>query len=65
MLPPTTSEGFHWTAQSGIESGVFRCKGVVEPESRFTDHVAQHDVIVIGAGYAGLIAARDLVLQGT
>ncbi len=58
----STHEGYEWTKSKGLRTGL-PCEGVLEvPPS---DDVASHyDVIVIGAGFAGLIASRDLALRG-
>ena len=60
-MPHQTSEGYSWTRESGLRVGNFACEGVVVPR----EHLDQpsdclYDAVVIGAGYAGLIAARDL-----
>lgn len=59
-----SKDGFTWTPSAGRKEGLPSI-GVVEPST----HSAQpqgdiHDVIVIGAGYAGLVASRDLATQG-
>lgn len=64
-MAPLTTEGYHWTPQTGMQEGVLRCKGVVEPPCRLDNSFLDYDVIVIGAGYAGLMAARELVQKGT
>ncbi|KAF9630162.1 flavin containing amine oxidase [Lasiodiplodia theobromae] len=59
-----TSEGVHWTPQDGIKTGL-PCIGAIKPAKSFSQsESAVFDVIVIGAGYAGLTAARDLTTQG-
>lgn len=70
MSPSTTRtartlDGYTWTRATGVVKGNLRCRGVIEPSDNRTapaGHV--YDVIVIGAGYAGLIATRDLAEQG-
>ena len=60
-----TREGYQWTKQGGLHPGV-STTAVVKPSSnleRGTDTTV-FDVIVIGAGYAGLTAARDLTTSG-
>lgn len=58
-------DGYTYTKQDGLVSGL-KTFGVVQPESKIrsadTDNV--WEAIVIGAGYTGLIAARDLVKAG-
>ncbi len=63
-----SKDGFTWTPSAGRREGLPTI-GVVVPltHSADPDHAAQdvvHDVIVIGAGYAGLVASRDLSTQG-
>ncbi|KAE8345513.1 hypothetical protein BDV24DRAFT_148110 [Aspergillus arachidicola] len=60
-----TSDGYTWTKETGTQRGGLQCQGVVEPVEKFTapaDYI--YDVVVIGAGYAGLAAARDLTDRG-
>ncbi|KAK7211512.1 hypothetical protein V2G26_018690 [Clonostachys chloroleuca] len=60
-----TSESHIWTPEKGLQSGGYISEGVISPPRQVKtaqDHV--YDVVVIGAGYAGLIAARDLVNAG-
>ncbi|OWZ78799.1 amine oxidase [Cryptococcus neoformans Bt85] len=64
MPPPITDDGYHWTRSTGMQQGVLHCKGVVDPPSRIDNSFLEYDVVVIGAGYAGLIAARELVQRG-
>lgn len=60
----STSEGVHWTPQDGIKTGL-PCIGAIKPAQSFNQSESTvFDVIVIGAGYAGLTAARDLTTQG-
>uniref|UniRef100_L2GIL9 Amine oxidase n=1 Tax=Colletotrichum fructicola (strain Nara gc5) TaxID=1213859 RepID=L2GIL9_COLFN len=55
-------DGFVWTPQSGFSYGL-RTPAVVSstPHGELSD---KYDVIVIGAGFAGLSAARDLAFAG-
>lgn len=60
-----TADGYSWTPATGVRSGGLRCRGVVEPSEKRTvpsGHI--HDAIVIGAGYAGLMAAREMTDHG-
>ncbi|KAL4864651.1 hypothetical protein BDV12DRAFT_188747 [Aspergillus spectabilis] len=61
-MAPTTREGYVWTPESGITAGL-ECDAVVAPQRSILD-AKVYDVIVIGAGYAGLVSVRDLTLQG-
>ncbi|KAH7123274.1 amine oxidase [Dactylonectria estremocensis] len=59
-----SSEGFTWTPEKGISHGLPSI-GVVNPPARtIQPQTATYDAIVIGSGYAGLVAARDLATQG-
>ncbi|KAI0184918.1 hypothetical protein EV127DRAFT_443024 [Xylaria flabelliformis] len=60
-----SNEGYVYTKEEGLVSGL-RTYGVIKPERhiRQTDDGNVWEAIVIGAGYAGLIAARDLVKAG-
>ena len=60
-----TSDGHSWTPQGGLRQGGFACEGVISPLLRMRDSADfVYDVLVIGAGYAGLSAARDLTSAG-
>lgn len=61
--PPRTREGFHWTHSEGLSAGI-PCIGVIEPVQKVRKTGIVYDVVVIGAGYAGLTAARDLSVSG-
>lgn len=56
---PRTQEGYLWW-QSHTERGL-ETQAVV-PSSNYIDNT--YDVIVIGAGFAGLVAARELAAKG-
>lgn len=59
-----SSEGFTWTPSGGIRHGLPTI-GAVDPPTFFASSKDQvYDVIVVGAGYAGLVASRDLATQG-
>lgn len=61
--PRRTREGFHWTPSEGLCAGT-PCIGVVEPAQKVGKTGTVYDAVVIGAGYAGLTAARDLSISG-
>jgi hypothetical protein len=56
-------EGFQWTPSSGLKSGLPSI-GVIEPPKKLRTSEDIFDVIVIGAGYTGLTAARDTSTNG-
>ncbi|EXJ70491.1 uncharacterized protein A1O5_06560 [Cladophialophora psammophila CBS 110553] len=57
-------EGYHWNATEGLVKGL-PCIGKIEPASNLQgENRSGYDVVVLGAGYAGLTAARDLTLAG-
>lgn len=61
-----TSDGYSWTSATGTRKGGLKCRGVVSPPKKLKNAAqSQYDVIVIGAGYAGLAAARDLATSST
>ena len=63
----TTSEGHHWNPSTSLTSGLptlshhSSLPSTTSPSPASSAH--SYDVIVIGAGYAGLIAARDLTAR--
>ena len=61
-----TRDGFTWTPSSGLREGL-PTVGVIEPPEYHASNLRDdpYDVIVVGAGYAGLVATRDLTTQGT
>ncbi|KAF1851637.1 flavin-containing amine oxidase [Cucurbitaria berberidis CBS 394.84] len=59
-----TTDGQSWTPTEGLKRGL-PCLGAISPPKFQVPGVHETlDVIVIGAGYAGLVAARDLTTQG-
>ncbi|KAI2634209.1 monoamine oxidase [Hypomontagnella submonticulosa] len=62
---PSTREGYHWTKEDGLTAGVPSIS-VVRPSSKLEsgDQEEPYDVLIIGAGYAGLTAARDITVAG-
>jgi hypothetical protein len=59
----TSSDGYQWTESTGLVKGVPSI-GVIQPSTNIQDEQAIYDVIVVGAGYCGLTAARDAALSG-
>jgi hypothetical protein len=57
-------EGWQWTPSSGLKAGLPSI-GVIEPAQNLHSPKDPLDVIVIGAGYTGLTAARDTSTNGT
>ncbi|KAI4717886.1 monoamine oxidase N [Aureobasidium sp. EXF-10727] len=59
-----TKDGYSWTPETGTKNGDLPCRGVVEPATNVESLEGRvYDAVVIGAGYAGLCAARDLVVS--
>ena len=58
-------DGHTYTKKDGLLAGLYTY-GVVKPERKLRegDENKIWEAIVIGAGYSGLIAARDLVKAG-
>lgn len=54
-----TSDGYTWTSTSGVVPGL-ECEAYASPQRSGARESHLYDVIVVGAGYAGLAAARDL-----
>lgn len=59
----STTEGYQWTAEDGLQSQLATL-ALVQPASNIAADSTQYDVIIIGAGYAGITAARDLATTG-
>ncbi len=60
---PTSSEGFDYTPATGLKAGL-SSGAVIQPPELSASLSVIYDAIVVGAGYAGLIAARDLTTKG-
>ncbi|KAL2839608.1 hypothetical protein BJY01DRAFT_219173 [Aspergillus pseudoustus] len=60
--PPKSRDGFQWTEEKGLQAGL-PTLGLINPASNLTKGKT-YDAIVVGAGYAGLTASRNLVLAG-
>jgi ribulose 1,5-bisphosphate synthetase/thiazole synthase len=59
----TSQDGYQWTQDSGLVKGVPSI-GVITPKQQIQDATQPFDVIVVGAGYSGLTAARDAAVSG-
>lgn len=58
-----SKDGLHFDPETGVREGL-PCEGVIIPSTLEADPKSSYDAIVIGAGYAGLVAARDLAIRG-
>ncbi|KAH7074836.1 hypothetical protein BKA63DRAFT_322529 [Paraphoma chrysanthemicola] len=59
----TSRDGYTWTPSAGLKPGV-PSLGVITPKTNITSTQVEYDVVVIGAGYCGLTAARNCALEG-
>lgn len=59
----TSRDGYQWTPEAGLSSGVPSI-GVISPPANISLKSGSWDAIVVGAGYSGLTAARDLCITG-
>ncbi|KAF2847292.1 monoamine oxidase N [Plenodomus tracheiphilus IPT5] len=60
----TSRDGYCWTPQGGLQAGVPTI-GLISPPTNITNQEdIVYDVVIIGAGYCGLTAARDASLEG-
>ncbi|KIW71913.1 hypothetical protein PV04_00140 [Phialophora macrospora] len=59
----STTDGFQYFPSSGLKPGL-PTQAVVTPPARGARRDKTYDVIVIGAGYAGLVACRELASRG-
>jgi heterodisulfide reductase subunit A-like polyferredoxin len=60
----SSKDGYSWTEAQGLKPGV-PCIGAISPPTNLKGSNTKYDVIVVGAGYCGLTAARDAALAGT
>src|SRR4051812_7425542 len=59
----TSRDGYCWTPREGLKAGV-PSLGVISPSSNVSSSEVVYDVVVIGAGYCGLTAARNTAAEG-
>ncbi|KAF9641140.1 hypothetical protein BFW01_g499 [Lasiodiplodia theobromae] len=60
-----TREGFLYTPNDDKLKQGLKCSAVITPQRNIPANVSDtFDVVVLGAGYAGLTACRDLTLSG-
>ena len=59
----TTRDGYYYDNETSTLHTGLKCKGAIEPLTNIGSK-NDFDVIVIGAGYAGLTATRDLCISG-
>lgn len=59
----TSRDGYCWTKSTGLKQGVPSI-GVISPPTNVSSSETKYDVIVIGAGYCGLTAARNAAIEG-
>lgn len=58
-----SKDGYRWTEKEGLLQGVPSI-GVIQPPTNLSGTGHTFDVIIIGAGYTALTAARDLTNTG-
>ncbi|KAK3191074.1 hypothetical protein K4F52_003024 [Lecanicillium sp. MT-2017a] len=59
-----TADGYEWTPEGGLKKQLPTTAAVQPPSNLDGNNSDIYDVIVIGAGYSGLVACRDLTLSG-
>lgn len=59
-----TRDGFSWTETDSLRPGI-PCIGAIQPPSNYDSEAdSKFDLVVVGAGYSGLTAARETALSG-
>ncbi|KAF7595593.1 hypothetical protein BBP40_005629 [Aspergillus hancockii] len=59
----TSRDGYQWTAEAGLAQGLPSIS-VISPPTNLSSATDDWDVIVVGAGYSGLTASRDVCIAG-
>lgn len=59
----TSKDGYQWTEQEGLRKGVPTI-GLIQPPTNIRSKDQVFDVIIVGAGYTALTAARDATVSG-
>lgn len=59
-----SKDGYRWTEKEGLVQGVPTI-GLIQPPSNVGNNDTVYDVIIVGAGYSALTAARDATVSGT
>jgi hypothetical protein len=59
-----SKDGYQWTEEEGLIQGVPTI-GLIQPSANCTGEEIIYDIIIIGAGYTALTAARDATASGT
>jgi uncharacterized protein affecting Mg2+/Co2+ transport len=60
----TSRDGFQWTEEEGLQQGVPSIGVIGPPTNILPDNEDKFDVIIVGAGYSALTAARDATTSG-
>lgn len=60
----TTTDGYRFTDKDGLKAGLVT-EGFINPPERGIDANKLYDIIIIGAGYAGLVTSRELASKGS
>ncbi|KAG9251651.1 uncharacterized protein F5Z01DRAFT_275474 [Emericellopsis atlantica] len=59
-----TREGLFFDNSNSVLQRGLPCQGAIKPLTNNTDERVEFDVIIVGAGYAGLTACRDVCTAG-
>lgn len=58
-----SKDGYSWTEAQGLKAGIPTI-GLIQPPTNVKGQQTTYDVVIVGAGYTGLTAARDTTLAG-